>query len=131
MTTSITAHIGREHYKTTISNNRNELTADEPAKDGGTDLGFTPEELLCSSLASCTSITLRMYADRKEWDLQSVTVSVNLEGNTSIGTTTIFRTIKCSGNLTDVQLARLFQIANQCPVHKMLSNNIQIQTTAI
>lgn len=75
----ITAHIGAAHYKTEIRSATNTIISDEPAIVGGTDLGFTPEELLASSLAACTCITLRMYADRKEWALHDVKVEVTFE----------------------------------------------------
>lgn len=131
MATDITARIDQAHYKTLLTNGRNELIADEPAQSGGTDLGFAPEELLCSALASCTSITLRMYADRKGWDLQGVKVDVHLERNQELNHTEIRRTIEFTGNLTEEQRLRLQQIAGQCPVHKILSAPIHIKTTVV
>ena len=81
MATSIKASINKNHYKTTLTNGRNELIADEPTGVGGTDLGFSPSELLCSALAACTCATLRMYADRKGWALEDVQVSIDFERN--------------------------------------------------
>ena len=65
----IEATIGKDHYKTIVSNGKLQLTADEPLLIGGTEEGFSPTELFYSALATCTCITLRMYADRKQWPL--------------------------------------------------------------
>ena len=125
----IKAVLHKDHYLTKISSATNTLIADEPIEHGGTGKGFAPMELLASSLAACTSITLRMYADRKEWALDSIEVSVDIETNTD---TSIFkRIINLKGSLNDEQTSRLLYIANHCPVHKILSNNISIQTTLL
>lgn len=76
----ITSSIKSEHYKIEIkSPSGNTIIADEPVEIGGKDLGFSPKELLASSLAACTSATVRMYADRKEWDLQEVKIDMELD----------------------------------------------------
>lgn len=125
----IKAVLHKAHYATEITSDTNTLIADEPISHGGTGKGFAPMELLASSLAACTSITLRMYADRKEWALDSIEVSVDIETNTD---TSIFkRIINLKGSLNDEQTSRLLYIANHCPVHKILSNNISIQTTLL
>jgi putative redox protein len=105
----------------------NTLIADEPEDNGGGNLGFSPKELLLSSLAACTSATVRMYANRKQWDLQEVLLTVSMV-NESNGTT-ISRKIEFKGDLTSEQRDRLLAIANACPIHKILSNTIQIETT--
>jgi putative redox protein len=84
-------------------------------------------ELLASSLAACTSITLRMYADRKEWDLDSIGVTVDIERNNDLST--FKRTIDLKGNLTEEQTHKLLDIANHCPIHKILNSSISIHTT--
>ena len=123
----VKAVIHKAHYTTQISSATNTLIADEPISHGGTDKGFTPMELLASSLAACTSITLRMYADRKEWSLESVEVTVDIEAN---NTESLFnRVIILKGNLSQEQTDKLLDIANHCPVHKILSNTISIHTT--
>jgi putative redox protein len=126
-----TAHIDQAHYKTTISNNRQQFIADEPIDEGGTDLGFSPNELLCSALASCTAITLRMYADRKAWDLQEAKVQVSFERDAKATQTQVVRKVELIGNLTEEQRERLLGVANACPVHKMLSNPIEILTSLV
>lgn len=124
----ITAHIGKELYKTEIKSATNTIIADEPASVGGKDLGFAPRELLASSLAACTSITLRMYADRKGWDLSDANVEVTFEWDEDKSKSVMNRKIALFGTLDDSQRERLLKIANNCPVHKILSNPIQIDT---
>jgi len=125
----IKAVLHKAHYATEITSDTNTLIADEPISHGGTAKGFAPMELLASSLAACTSITLRMYADRKEWALDSIEVSVNIEANT---TESLFnRAITLNGNLSQEQTDKLLDIANHCPVHKILSNTISIHTTLL
>ena len=124
----VSGNITTSHYKTVLSNARNELIGDEPKSNGGTDLGFSPGELLCSALATCTCVTLRMYADRREWNLEKVEVNITMEKDTTKNITNIERKIQLFGNLTDEQRTRLMEIAEQCPIHKTLTNPISIHT---
>lgn len=125
----ITSQIKKELYKTAIhSSSGNHLIADEPESLGGKNLGFSPTELLASSLAACTSATLRMYADRKGWDLEEVNLEISLEINKKDSRTEIHRKIELIGNLDQAQRDRMLAIANACPVHKILSGTIAIQT---
>jgi putative redox protein len=123
---NVTVHIKEEHYRSVITNNRHEITADEPVELGGTDLGFSPNELLISSLGACTAMTLRMYADRKGWSLKEVKVMLNFDYDKATEKSLINRTIELIGNLDEEQRNRLLQIANACPIHKMLQNPIKI-----
>jgi putative redox protein len=127
----ITAHIEKVLYKTVLKTSTNEIIADEPLSLSGGDLGFAPSELLIASLGACTCITLRMYANRKLWKLDEVTVFVQLERDIAKNTTKINREIVLNGNLTEEERQRLLQIANQCPVHKALTNPITIDTVLI
>ncbi len=129
--TSVEAHIEKNHYKTALNNDRKTIFADEPVEMNGTNEGFAPDELLCGALASCTAITLRMYADRKEWDLSEAKINVKMELDKYNGITTFHRTIELLGNLDASQKKRLLEIANQCPVHNVLSNAISIETKSI
>jgi putative redox protein len=123
----VTATIGKDHYRTEIVAGNKTVVADEPEELGGSDLGPAPGEFLMISLASCTAITLRMYADRKKWPLDKVVVEVNFEKTDN---KTIFnREILLEGALDAEQRNRLLQIANACPVHKTLTNPIEIQST--
>lgn len=125
---TVTAHIDNSKYKTTIrSANGKVLIADEPEEMGGTDLGFSPSELLASALASCTAITLRMYADRKKWNL--VDIIVDVTGEKREDETTFFSlNIKLFGELDSDQRKRLLEISKKCPIHKTLLHTIEIKT---
>lgn len=121
------ATTGKELYKTIIRTSNNEIIADEPIDLGGKDLGFNPGELMTASLGSCTSITLRMYANRKEWEIDEIKVEVDLN-NEDKNHPIIYRTIQVKGNLDEKQSSRLLAIANACPMHKLLEKGIEIQT---
>jgi putative redox protein len=125
---NVTAHINKSHYQTNLSNSRQTIIADEPATENGTDLGFSPNELLCSALASCTAITLRMYADRKQWDLQEAKVQVSFERDAQ-NVTHFKREVTLVGELSAEQRERLLGIANACPIHKVLTNPIEVATS--
>ncbi|HJV19909.1 MAG TPA: OsmC family protein [Sediminibacterium sp.] len=127
--TQVQSHIGKELYKVTIeSPSGNTIIADEPAELGGKGKGFSPKELLIAALAACTSATLRMYADRKAWDLQEVKINLDLQKAEGADKTIIHRKIMLVGNLDEAQRERLLYIANACPLHKILSNPIEIDT---
>jgi len=136
---SVIATIGPEPYTTAVvMGGRHHVKADEPEALGGTDQGANPYELLLASLGSCKAITLRMYADRKGWPLDGVSVALSqsrvhakdcedcesLDGMVHV--------IECEltvyGDLTDEQRGRLVEIADKCPVHKTLSGEIKIRT---
>lgn len=127
----IEAHIGTVHYQTQISSATNALLADEPIDMGGLDTGFSPSELLAASLGACTSITLRMYADRKGWPLEGVNVQVSFERDAKANISHIRREVTLAGPLDDEQRQRLLTIANSCFIHKTLTNPIQIETQLV
>ncbi|MDZ7708574.1 MAG: alpha/beta fold hydrolase [Trueperaceae bacterium] len=109
------------------------LRADEPEKVGGTDTGPTPNELMRVALASCTSITLRMYADRKKWPVTSIEVEVDSNSERKQGTvhTTFERRVRLVGDLDDEQRGRLMEIADRCPVHRTLEGEVTIDTVEV
>ncbi len=128
----INAGISSELYRIEIkSASGNTLIADEPLDAGGKDLGFSPKELLASALAACTAATLRMYADHKKWDLQEVKLEIDLEQNETKTKTSINRKLEFIGNLTEEQRIRLLAVANACPVHKILTNPVEISSSEL
>ena len=127
----VTAVIGQQNYRTEIKNATNTLIADESVEAGGQNLGFAPRELLAASLAACTSITLKMYADRKEWNLREAKVEVTFEWNKEESKSLLSRKIELIGDLDESQKERLLVIANSCPIHKILSNPFTITTSLV
>jgi putative redox protein len=102
------------------------LTVDEPVRDGGDDEGPSPQELLAASLASCTAITIEMYADRKGWDLGQIAVECEYEQAERGAPTEIKVTLRLPATLSQEQLDRLNQIAAICPVHRTLEGEVTI-----
>lgn len=128
----IVSSIKNEHYKVEIkSPTGNVVIADEPIAVGGRDLGFSPKELLASALAACTSATLRMYADRKGWELQEVRLEIDLERDEKGNNTIIERKLDLIGNLDETQRTRLLKIAESCPIHKILNGLIEINSQIV
>lgn len=105
------------------------LRADEEKDKGGDDSGAGPHELLLAALASCTSMTLKVYAQRKGWPLRNAIVTTS--GSTTPEGFVITRQLVFEGDLDDEQRTRLTEIADKCPVHKTLSGTITIQTTVV
>lgn len=123
--TSTTQRLTKFQFQLTAANHT--LLSDAKVKDGGDDRGMDPHDLLMSSLAACTAMTVQMYADRKSWPLKEAKVSVQIiqENNQA----TVFeRIVELIGDLDEEQKARLIDIANRCLIHRLLSGKIEINT---
>ncbi|MCW5919763.1 MAG: OsmC family protein, partial [Bacteroidetes bacterium] len=106
----VKSHIGSENYKVTIeSQSGNILIADEPVANGGKNLGLSPFELVAAALSACTSITVRMYAERKKWPLSDVNTDISVSWDKLNNKTVVQRKVNFSGNLSDEQKNRLLQ----------------------
>lgn len=127
----IVAHLDLEnHFTTQISNGKHSILADEPKSAGGDDLGFSPFELLQAALGACTNMTLKLYAERKKWDLKEVYTHLSFVKDTvdNLRIETITKKIELEGNLTEEQKERLIEIAAKCPVNKTLLAGVNIKT---
>jgi putative redox protein len=126
----ITGKIRLQKYLCTITWRNGQMIMDEPENLGGRDLGPDPFSILLASLAGCTLSTLRMYIDRKQWNIPEINISLNLhqENNEELETT-ITRAITFSTEITQEQKERLVFIAEKCPISKLLKGNININTT--
>jgi len=128
---AVTAAIAGTPYTVRLGDDRgHQWLADEPEDLHGANAGPDPHRLLLSSLGACTAITLKMYAERKGWPLEGVEVALdfNPDGKPEDGASLIRRRIALYGKLDEQQRERLLQIANACPIHKVLSGEIRIDS---
>ncbi len=132
----VIARLGDEGFTTDVKAGKHYLTADEPKKVGGNDLGPSPYELLASSLATCKVMTVQMYARRKKWDVREVRAHVSYErsydedcrecSDAERRLDNFHVKMEFEGALDETQIKRLKEIADKCPVHKTLTGNIHI-----
>jgi putative redox protein len=116
----------RKRFAHSLTARDHTLVADEPEAEGGADSGPTPQELLALSLASCTAITIEMYAERKDWDVGALAVDVQYEQAERDSGGRFEVVVKVPAELTDDQLERLKEIAGKCPVHRALVGEVEI-----
>jgi putative redox protein len=112
----------RKGYEHEVEIREHRLIVDEPEEKGGTDQGPTPAELFAASLATCTAITIEMYAGRKEWGLGQVEVGVDYTEATTDDPATFDVTITLGADLSEENRDRLLTIAGKCPVHRALKD---------
>ncbi len=123
----VKAEFPKDNYRTSIATEKHVIVADEPADLGGLDTGMQPAELMCAALASCTSITLKMYGERKNWNFDNAFVEVELiekEDKSKYFKRRIF----LGDAFTPEMETRALLIASKCPVHKLLENGTEIIT---
>lgn len=132
-TTCTSAEIGKDLYRTEVTAEKHSIIADEPINTGGKDLGMNPNQLLLASLGTCTVMTLRMYADRKKWPVDSIKVDLTLDivKNLDQQTSYIKRHICIEGNINDDQKQRMLNIADSCPLHRILNNPVVITSNLL
>lgn len=130
---SVTVSIGKENYTTQVTMPNHQLIADEPEELGGKDLGPSPFELLSSALGTCTAITMKMYADRKEWPIEEIKIQIKLKQEKEGTEMHSFfeQNIEIIGDLDEKQRARMLLIAGKCPVHKTLKGEVKVETTLV
>ena len=119
-------------YRVNLTDGSHQWLADEPPALGGNDTGPTPHHLLLSALGACTSITVAMYAQRKQLKLEAVEVELRVveeKLSPAPAKTRITRNLQLKGDLSDTERQRLLEIANLCPIHKVLSGEITIEST--
>lgn len=136
----VTTRIDRSRFRTSVEARSHRLELDEPAAVGGTDSGATPYEALLGALGGCTAMTLRMYADRKQWPLEGVEVRLRQSrthesdceicDTDAVGPHTVERQIELRGPLTEEQHRRLMQIADRCPVKQALERGLRVVVAA-
>lgn len=119
-----------EHYLSAVTVRQHHLVVDEPEDSGGKDTGPAPGDFLCAALASCTAITLRMYAERKQWKVETIWVKVNLVKGEDLpsGNSTFFCEVRLTGELDEAQHRRMMEIAKKCPIHRLLTKPSEVVT---
>jgi putative redox protein len=123
---AVVSRFGNGHFQQTLEVGNDHFFSDIDQAKGGDSSGPSPHEYLGAALAACTGMTLKMYAQRKKWDLQDAIVTVDIERVNDIEK--FKRSIKLVGTIDIEQSARLLEIANKCPVHKALTGTIKINT---
>jgi putative redox protein len=126
----------KDGYRFDIQVRKHLLRADEPSELGGSDSGPTPMELCLSALGACTAMTIRMYADRKAWKLESVDVVLEMidainahkAGKVESPMPYVLRKIRLIGDLDEEQRVRLQEIADRCPVHRFITGEKRVET---
>jgi putative redox protein len=123
------SHRAGDRLKQHVAIREHRVTADEPREHGGDDDGPSPQELLAASLASCTAITMEMYAERKGWAVGDINVDVEYEPAQRGSPTRFVMRVEMPKELPEDQRDRLMQIAAKCPVHRALEGEVMFEET--
>jgi len=140
-TPHVTVHGNAKGFAQKVELGSHRLDVDEPVSYGGTDSGASPYDLILAALGACTSMTIGLYARKRGWPLEDITISLRHskihakdcdDCETKEGRVDrIWRDIHLTGSLTDEQRAKLMEIADKCPVHQTLTSEINIKTQAV
>jgi uncharacterized OsmC-like protein len=138
MPRNVSINSGSLRFVQNISVGPHVFQADEPSEDGGKDAGPDPHELVLAALGACAGITVQMYADRKQWPLEGVQVVLSYakvpaedraDSDTKIGMVDgVEMGISLAGDLSEDQQRRLLEIAGKCPIHRLLTSPVPVQT---
>ena len=129
--TSVTCNLSHPKYLTSIKAKKHEFNVDEPVEYGGEDTAPKPTEYLLGALAACTAITMKMYAERKEWEIGEINVAVDLKKEDNSGVNTITKCISFQQELSDDKIERLLKIGEKCPISKLLAQPVEMELTKI
>jgi putative redox protein len=122
-----TAHRKNDNFTHDVEIEDHHVTVDEPEENGGDDEGPSPQELLAASLASCTAITMEMYAKRKGWDVGEISVDVDYTPAQRGSPTRFQMAVRLPKELPEDQRERLMHIAAKCPVHRTLEGEVMFE----
>jgi putative redox protein len=123
--------IQNRNYKTILQHHSHQIVADEPTSLGGEDKGMSPTALLASSLSACSCITMKMYANRKGWEINDILVEVHVKIDIKTGDTYIVKHIKIDAPISNDDKSRLFKISSACPIHKLLAKSTNIESILV
>lgn len=131
MEKNVNVHLSTTDFTCQLEHGEHRWTLDEPVEKGGSDHGPDPYAALLGSLGSCSAITIKMYANRKGWNIQKIDVSLNVSHRPAGDETiTVFQNeIEITGDLDEAQVERLKQIVKACPISKLLEVTLKIETT--
>lgn len=134
MSTNITVKNLPIGYQTIISNGKHSIIADEPVSSSGTDMGFSPEDLILSSIAMCKVATIRYIARKNAWKIQNVEAKLSQNVKRGAGgklATTVSIAISIEGDLTEEQTNELLKQANACYIHRMITGDWNIENATL
>ena len=127
---NVIATLGNTDFEIIAAIRQHKVIIDEPASNGGQDKGPSPTEMLCASLAACTTATIKMYINHKKLIAEGITVEVDKSTNAE-GKAVFTRKINVKGTFDADQKSRFLAIANKCPIHKILESSSIIESVLV